>query len=125
MRLTPSHFHILLAAAQGPVHGYAIKREVEQRTRGRVNLGPGSLYWAINKRVEAGLLEEATAPTARSEGPSRRYYTLSRAGRSRLADEIDILDDIVRLAQSKNLAGSGLAGRGLAGRGLAGQPEEA
>ena len=103
MRLTPIHFHILLAVTDGPLHGYAIKQEVEQRTDGRVSLGPGSLYWAINKLADAGLLEQAPSPTTRSAGPSRRYFTLSEAGRARLEDEVDVLADIVRLARTKQL----------------------
>jgi hypothetical protein len=74
MRLTPSHFHILLTVAQAPSHGYAIKQEVDQRTEGRAQLGPGSLYWAIKRLADAGLLEETAAPSRRSDGPSRRYY---------------------------------------------------
>ena len=103
MRLTPSHFHILLSAVQGPVHGYAIKGEVEKRTQGRIKLGPGSLYWAISKLVDAGLLDEAPAPSEASEGPSRRYYSLSNAGRERLEQELQILSDIVDLAESYGL----------------------
>ena len=103
MKLTPAHFHILLSAAQGPIHGYAIKREVQERTSGRVKLGPGSLYWAINKLVEGGLLAEAAAPSAQSDGPSRRYYRLTDAGRIRLESELELLVDIVRLAESKGL----------------------
>lgn len=103
VRLTPAHFHILLAAVRGPIHGYAIKRRVEQRTEGRIKLGPGSLYWAINKLVEAGLLEETPATSAKSEGPSRRYFALSVAGRARLESEIETLADIVSLAETEGL----------------------
>ena len=103
MRLTPSHFHILLSAAQGPVHGYAIKHWVEERTRGRIKLGPGSLYWAIEKLQKAGLLDEKPAPSDESKGPSRRYYALSQEGRERLEHELEILSDIVELAESKGL----------------------
>ena len=34
--LTPATFHILLTVAQGPAHGYRIKRDVEERTDGAV-----------------------------------------------------------------------------------------
>lgn len=103
MRLTPSHFHILLSAAPGPKHGYAIKGEVEKRTRGQIRLGPGSLYWAISKLVDAGLLDETPAPSEASEGPSRRYYALSDTGRQRLEEELQILSDIIDLAESNGL----------------------
>ena len=41
-------FHILLSLADGERHGYAIKREVLERTRGKLKLGPGVLYGSIN-----------------------------------------------------------------------------
>ena len=103
MRLTPSHVHILLTVAQQPRHGYAIKREVEERTAGRIHLGPGSLYWAIKRLVDAGLMEEATPPEHRSDGPSRRYYAMTTAGGERLQGELQILADVVRLAEAQNL----------------------
>ena len=53
IRLTPAFFHILLAVANESRHGYAIMQEVQERTRGRVKLGPGSLYWAIKRLVDS------------------------------------------------------------------------
>lgn len=103
MRLTPSHFHILLSVAQQPSHGYAIKQEVEKRTAGRIQLGPGSLYWAIKKLADAGLLAETDGSSQASDGPSRRYYMLTPSGRERLQSEVEILADIVRLAESQGL----------------------
>ena len=44
--LTPVVFHILLALADGPRHGYAIMQEVNHRSDGKVGLGPGTLYGA-------------------------------------------------------------------------------
>ncbi|MEM7355405.1 MAG: PadR family transcriptional regulator [Acidobacteriota bacterium] len=103
MRLTPSHFHILLSVVHEPSHGYAIMQEVQERTDGRVKLGPGSLYWAIKRLVDADLLEETAAPSAGSAGPSRRYYALTVAGREVLRREVEILADIVRFAESQEL----------------------
>ena len=50
--LTPPVFHVLIALADGEKHGYAILREVEDRTGGRVRLSSGTLY-AIIKRLLA------------------------------------------------------------------------
>ena len=103
MRLTPSHLHILLSLAHGPSHGYAIMQEVQQRTDGRVKLGPGSLYWAIKRLVDAGFLEETPPPSAQSDGPSRRYYVLTPSGHDVLRSEVEILADIVRFAEAQKL----------------------
>ncbi len=103
MRLTPSHFHILLSVVHEPSHGYAIMQEVQERTEGRVKLGPGSLYWAIKRLVDADLLEETGAPSQQSAGPSRRYYALTPSGRDILRHEVEILAGIVRFAESQEL----------------------
>ena len=52
--LKPSHYLILLALTSGDLHGYALKKDIEERTEGRVRLGAGSLYRSIgswNSRV--------------------------------------------------------------------------
>ena len=51
--LTEALYYILLAARK-PVHGYGIIQEVEEMTGGRVRLGPGTLYGAINSLLEKG-----------------------------------------------------------------------
>ena len=56
--LTAPVFHILLALADGEKHGYAIMREVEKSTGGRVSMGPGTLYGAIKRLLKAGLIAE-------------------------------------------------------------------
>jgi DNA-binding PadR family transcriptional regulator len=59
--LPPVAFHILLVLAGEDLHGYAIMRQVEQQTRGRVRLGPGTLYGSIKTLLEARLIEELEA----------------------------------------------------------------
>ena len=57
--LTPSVFHILLALADAERHGYAIIKEVEASTEGRVRLGPGTLYGSVKRMLGEGLIEES------------------------------------------------------------------
>src|SRR5829696_8508070 len=57
--LPVSEFQILLALADEERHGYAIKREVADRTNGDVQLGPGTLYGAIKRMVSSGLIAES------------------------------------------------------------------
>jgi len=102
VRLTPAFFHILLTVAARPTHGYAIMQAVQERTRGTVKLGPGSLYWAIKRLVESELLDEVDAP-AREDDDRRRYYALTPFGRTLLKREVEILADIVGYAESQKL----------------------
>ena len=96
--------HILLVLADEPRHGYAIKQEVEARTGGAIRLGPGTLYEAIQRLEDGGLIEEAERP--RPSGPStgkRRnagYYRLTARGWTAIRDEMRQLDRVLALARS-------------------------
>lgn len=94
--------YILLALSEGPLHGYAIKQEVERRTDGTIRLGPGTLYEAIQRLEESGLIAEADADSAPLHGQEaqRRYYTLTPRGWSALRDEIRQLGRLVDEARS-------------------------
>ena len=102
--LPPIAFHILLTLAGEDLHGYAIMRQVEQQTRGRVRLGPGTLYGSIKTLLEARLIEEVE-PRANEELGSerRRYYRLTSAGRKLARSEAENLADLVRLAVAKRI----------------------
>ena len=52
---SPAVFHILLSQGAGERPGYAITREILERTNGKMKLGPGMLYGPINKMLELGL----------------------------------------------------------------------
>ena len=56
--LRPKLFHILLALAPGPRHGYAIKKEVEEGSEGVVRMGAGSLYEGIQQLEKRELIRE-------------------------------------------------------------------
>jgi DNA-binding PadR family transcriptional regulator len=102
--LTPAQFHILLALAESNLHGYGIMQAVEKRTRGAVELGPGTLYRSIKQLLGRGLIAEIKGegpdvPEAGS-GPRRRSYALTREGRIRTAEEARRLRDLVRWADA-------------------------
>ena len=65
--LTPVAFNVLLALADEERHGYGIILEVEERTGGGVRVGPGTLYGALKRLREGGMIEESDerpAPTS-------------------------------------------------------------
>ncbi len=80
--LTPAVFHILLALAAGECHGYGIMQEVERLTKGRLHLGPGTLYRSIQRMLVDGLIEETKdGPDSDSDDERRRNYRLTAFGR--------------------------------------------
>lgn len=95
--LTPALFHVLLSLADGDKHGYAILKEVEERTHGEVLLSTGTLYGIIKRLVADELIRELTA----SEEDRRRCYRLTALGRRVAMAEADRLRALVRAAEAK------------------------
>src|SRR5260370_41531187 len=95
-------FHMLLALSEGERHGYALKREILQRTRGKLNLGSGALYGSINKMLEEELIAESDErPDPHLDDERRRYYQITPFGLRVLQSEAVRLRHLVRLAESK------------------------
>jgi DNA-binding PadR family transcriptional regulator len=94
--------HILLALADGARHGYAIKQAVEERSEGKIRLGPGTLYEAVQRLEDAGYIEEAAAAKApeNRQAAQRRYYRLTPDGWSVLRTEMGHLARLVDQARA-------------------------
>lgn len=101
--LTPAVFHILLALADADRHGYAIMKEVESRTEGRLLLKPGTLYQAISRLLETGLIEEVSIDDDKNVDSRRRVYRLSSFGRQTVIAEAHRLEQMVKQAYGKNI----------------------
>ncbi len=99
--LKPADFHILLALAEGPRHGYGIMKEVERESNGGVRLEIGSLYRLLARMLDAGLIEEADGDER------RRYYRISRLGRRVLKAEAGRLAGLVELFRARKLLPEG------------------
>jgi DNA-binding PadR family transcriptional regulator len=103
--LPEAAFHILVALAEEDRHGYAILQEVAERTRGRVRLGPGTLYRSIQRMLEQGLIEEPRErPAAEDDDERRRYYRITALGRAAARAEATRLASLVRMARASGLA---------------------
>lgn len=94
--LSPQVLHILLALADGELHGYGIMQEVEERTNGTVKLGPGTLYGAIRRLREDALIEERPGGDER-----RRNYRLTAFGRRVARAEVERLEALYAAARAK------------------------
>ena len=101
--LSPAVLHILLALSDGAAHGYAIKQEAESRSEGTVRLGPGTLYTAIHRLLEAQLVREIEGEQdpANGQQAQRRYYELTARGRRLLNEEVAHLGRLLAYARGK------------------------
>lgn len=93
-------FHILVALARQPLHGYAIRQEVENRTEGQVRLWPATLYGLLADLAKRGFIEETDGSGGPDDDPRRRYYALTREGRRFLASEAAHMESLARLARN-------------------------
>jgi DNA-binding PadR family transcriptional regulator len=110
--LTPAVFHILLALADQDRHGYAIILDISERTGGVLRLGTGTLYTAISRLLEQGLIEEPDErPAADEDDERRRYYRLTPFGREVANAEARRLAALVRMARSRGITGAAAEAR--------------
>ncbi len=86
--LTESVFYILLSL-QTPLHGYGIMQNVKSLTNGRVSLGAGTLYGAINTLLSKGFIIESRAD------PAKKDYIITEKGREALKNEMGRLRELV------------------------------
>ena len=102
--LKPAAFHILLSLADSSRHGYGIMLEVQERTKGSVKLGPGTLYSAIKRLLADELIAEEAQKLDRTlDDERRRYYSLTQLGRRVITLDAERLADLVEMAQEKQL----------------------
>jgi DNA-binding PadR family transcriptional regulator len=102
--LTPTVFHMLLALADGEKHGYGIMKAVEEETQGEMQIRTGSLYGAIRRMIEAGLIEETSErPDPALDDERRRYYGLTEMGRRVLAAEAARIAQAMAVIREKRI----------------------
>ena len=96
-------YHVLLALANGPLHGYAIKDAVTSESDGALTPLPGTLYRVVARLMTEGLVTEVELAGAHPPNPGlpRRYYGLTAAGRRALAAEARRLKSAARLAEAR------------------------
>src|SRR5687768_2202734 len=99
--MTDLAFHILLALGHGPSHGYAIGKDVEEQSAGRLDPTTGALYQALRRLTDEGLIAPADSPSDADE--RRKYFALTRLGREAVAAEARRFDALVRAARKRNL----------------------
>ena len=109
--LTPFAFQVLLALADGERHGYAIIKEVEERSGGSVKLRTGTLYTLLQRLLEEQLIAQPgeSVPATNEPGPAaradsrRRYYRLTALGDAVLRAEAQRLEGLIGDARRKHV----------------------
>jgi len=102
--LPTAFFHILVALADRDRHGYSIMQDVSARTDGKVRLSAGTLYSAVRRMLEQGLIEELRdRPDPSSNDERRRYYRLTRLGRRVALAEARRVNDMLTQARATGL----------------------
>ncbi len=114
--LTPTVFHILLALADKERHGYGIIKEVKARTNGSIHIMAGTLYGAIKRLLERGLITETDdRPDPILDDERRRYYRLTNFGQRVLTAEVSRLEEQLRQARNKHFFPEGKPVQTVAG----------
>jgi DNA-binding PadR family transcriptional regulator len=99
-------FQVLLALGDGDsLHGYAIMQAVSEMSGGRESILPGTLYAALARMVDEGLVAESAPQDDASGGPARRYYRRTSFGRAVARAESERLRALLAVARAQNIFG--------------------
>jgi DNA-binding PadR family transcriptional regulator len=97
--LTEATFFILLSLSPKPKHGYAMMKDVEKLSEGRILLSTGTLYGAIKRLLEKDWIRRVEDPIADENVRGRKAYVLTQYGKRILNAEVDRLQGLVKTAQ--------------------------
>ena len=89
--LTETTFYILISLLE-PLHGYGIMQKVEDLSGGRIKLGPGTLYGALNNLLEAKMIELEDSGSANNR---RKVYRIMKFGNDIIEYEIKRLEEMI------------------------------
>ena len=103
--LKHSTYQVLLAPATRAMHGSALQEAVSAMTKGREAILPGTLYGALARMVDEGLVTESTPKGDASGGPARRYYQRTGLGRAVARAESERLRALLDVARAQNMFG--------------------
>lgn len=97
---------VLLSVADRPRHGYGILQDADERTGGHPGFEIPTLYRALRRMRDAGLIERAEAPENEDEDPRREHWRATDLGREVLSGEIRRLEVLVAVGRTLD-AGTG------------------
>ena len=92
-------FFILLSISAQKKHGYAILQDTESLSGGKVKLSNGTLYGALTRLQDQGLIERVTSDEPATSGKPRKAYQLTRNGARVLQAEIARMESLISTAR--------------------------
>ena len=101
--LTPLTMAILLALAKGDQHGYALMQDVEAQTDGAIIAGTGSLYSALQRLQDDGLIADSPDRPGPGEDQRRKYFRITDAGRAAARAEAARMVRVLQTARESRL----------------------
>ena len=102
--LKPVELLVLSMLSAGERHGYGIRQDILEHTRGQIELEAGNLYRTIRRLEQDGMVDESgRRPAADADDERRRYYRLTPFGKRVLAAELQRLRELVRLGESRRV----------------------
>ncbi len=96
--LTEATYFILLSLAPEPKHGYAIMKDVQELSQGRINFSTGTLYGAIKRLLEQNWIQRMDETVSDNNGQLRKAYALTELGHRILRAEVERLTALVQVA---------------------------
>lgn len=104
--LTPLELEVLIALGGGPLHGYGIVLDIEERSDAFGDLRSGTLYLALRRLKGDGLVEACEPPREEQGGDARRKFVrLTESGRTAAAEKLAELRHTLDVAASRELIG--------------------
>ena len=100
--LTPLSMHILLALAEKNLHGYALMQAIREQSAEAVRPGTGSLYAAVQRLVDGGLIA-VVAPDDQTSRRRGNTYRLTSIGQRAAAAEAERLRGVLTLASDRKV----------------------
>jgi DNA-binding PadR family transcriptional regulator len=106
--LSSQALQILISVSDKQLHGYAVIRDVKKRTGGRITLTASTLYTAIKRMLNEGLIEESEErPVPELDDERRRYYGITPRGRAVLKREVEWLEQVTAMVRQKGILEGG------------------
>ena len=99
--LTEPTFYILLSLFPGPLHGYAILKDIQQLSEGRLLLSVSTLYSSLKRLLEQGWIERVTVEEQKATARPRKQYQLTQVGRRMLFAETQRLHTLIQAANQR------------------------
>jgi DNA-binding PadR family transcriptional regulator len=93
--LSPITLHLLVSLLEGHIHGYAMMKATKDRTKGKMRLGPTTLYRTIRRMVDSGLICDLDEQAAHEPDEKRRYYKMTEFGHDVFNAEVQRLIEML------------------------------